>query len=107
METWTYRNDTLRKPKTIQALQGITHLKETVQLEWERGLSSLPTLEFSHLFRIKKEELMKKSLEGKKGWLVTVKLERELHGDISNELDIFDKNDALRFWIGLPKRNKK
>ena len=106
MEIWTFRNETLHEPKTLEVLQGKEKLEETIIKEWEKGLGSLPTLEFSHLFRIKKEELTKKSIEGKKDWLATIKLGRKLHNDISDALDIFDTNNALRFWIGLPKNVK-
>ena len=72
-------------------------------MEHNKGLSKLPMLEFSHLFRLSMHELMKKSLEGKKDWLVTVRLGRNLYNDTSSP-DEFETNLTLRNWIGLPKR---
>ena len=46
---------------------------------------------------------MKKSLEGKKDWLATVKMVQKLHNDRNMVEDEFDMNNALRAWIGIPK----
>lgn len=50
---------------------------------------------------------MKKSIEGKKDWLTTVKLARRLYEDRNIKVDEFDTNEALREWIGLPKHKKQ
>ena len=55
---------------------------------------------------------MKKSTDGKKDWLYTVKMGRQIYSDEEEEKDEFDTNIALRKWIGLPvtnltKTNKK
>ena len=104
MAIWTYRNETLHKTKNIEALQGSEVLEEVIKKEWEVGLSKLPIHEFTHLFWLKKEELLAKSTQSKKDWLLTVKLGRELHKDGTAEEDKFDTNGELRNWIGLPKK---
>ena len=60
-------------------MEGIQILNTVIAQEREVGLSELPMLEYSHLFRLSKNELMHKSTDGKKDWLVTVKLARELY----------------------------
>ena len=84
-------------------MQGIKILNKTIKKEWEIGLNLLPPLEFSHLFRLKKEELMKKTVDGKKDWLAIVRLGRALYDDTLHINDEFETNTALRDWIGLPK----
>ena len=106
MEIWNFRNEHVHQTDNIQNLQGKKVLEETILKEWNKGLNKLPILEFSHLFRLKKVDLMKKSIDGKKDWLLVVKTGRDLHND-KGETDEFDTNDALRFWIGLPRSNKR
>ena len=103
MEIWKYRNDILHTTDNIELMQGRQILEETVAKEWNIGLHNLPILEFSHLFRLKLDELMKKSTQSKKDWLLTVKSGRFLHNDNGSPEDEFDTNPALRDWIGLPK----
>ena len=104
---WDHRNEYIHQTNILEDIAGIKILNNTIKQERNRGLSTLPMLEFSHLFRLSEEELMKKSTEGKKDWLVTVKLARELHKDTNQQHDEFDTNDTLRNWIGLPKRKHK
>ena len=104
MDIWTFRNESLHEPHVIQELEGRQQLDDTIFMQWNRGLGPLPPHDFSHLFRIKIADLQNKSIEGKKDWLATVKLGREMHEDTLIHEDIFDTNDALRFWIGLPQR---
>ena len=100
---WEHRNTFLHQSDIIEDLEGLTILNNTIQMEHNKGLSKLPMLEFSHLFRLSMHELMEKSLEGKKDWLVTVRLGRNLYNDTSSP-DEFETNLTLRNWIGLPKR---
>ena len=106
-DIWQFCNENLHEPHTLQALEGLQQLEATIIKEWEFGLGKLPALKFSHLFRMKKETLQHKSIDSKKHWLSTVKLARDLHNDSTSTEDIFDTNNALRFWIGLPKSKKK
>ena len=95
------RNEALHKVEKIQELEGLQILNKSINKEWKIGLSELPMIEYSHMFRIKEKELMEKSIEGKKDWLLVVKLARELHEDKERVIDKFDKNEELREWIGL------
>ena len=88
-------------------MQGVNVLNSVIQDQWNYGLGSLPSTEFSHLFRTKLEDLLKKSIKCKKNWLQTVKLGRSLHKDIRAREDEFDTNNALRLWIGLPRQKPK
>ena len=101
LKIWAFRNEKTHEKDNIDALEGIEALEEIITQEWERGLSKLPALEFTHLFRIKKKKLLKKSTEWKKDWLLTVKLGRQLYNDELINKDVFDTNPALREWIGL------
>ena len=100
---WDNRNKALHVPNTLEEMQGIQVLNRVIKTEWELGLHNLPMLEFSHLFRGTIDELMNKSTDGKKDWLATVKLARNLHNDTTYNEDEFETNQALRDWIGLPK----
>ena len=103
MAMWEHRNTELHKPENLHDLEGKKLLNKAVLKEWKIGLGDLPALEFSYFFRIKEDKLMKKSLEGKKDWLATVKMARKLHNDRNMVEDEFDMNNALRAWIGIPK----
>ena len=105
-QMWEHRNEYIHQTNIIEDMEGITILNNTIKKERNKGLSILPMLEFSHLFRLTEDELVAKSTEGKKDWLATVKLARELHEDNNQQHDDFDINNTLRNWIGLPKRNK-
>ena len=100
---WENRNSQLHKPDVILEMEGKKVLNKSILVEWEIGLSDLPAFEFTHFFRLKKEDLMKKSVEGKKDWLANVKMARSLYEDRHKVVDEFDTNEALRDWIGLPK----
>ena len=104
MKMWESRNQQLHQPDKILEMEGKKELNKCIAAEWEVGLSDLPPFEFTHLFRIKKEKLMEKSIEGKKDWLAMVKMARELYEDRNINIDKFDSNQALREWIGLPKK---
>ena len=107
LSIWEFRNETLHKTENIEHLQGSEILEEVVVKEWEYGLGNLPIHDFTNLFRLKKDELIKKSTQSKKDWLLTVKLGRKLHKDNRVAEDEFDTNEALRDWIGLPKLSNK
>ena len=85
-------------------MESLSILYIIIKQERDIGLSALPMLEYSHLIRLSEAELMKKSTERKKDWLVTVKLARFLHDDNNIKEDEIDANDRLRNWIGLPKK---
>ena len=100
-QLWEHRNKQLHQTHIIEDMEGMHLLNRVIIEERNIGLSGLPMLEFSHLFRLSEEELMKKSTEGKKDWLATVKLARDLYKDPNKQIDEFETNTALRNWIGL------
>ena len=103
---WDSRNQHLHSKEQLQNLEGAEILDKTIEKEWEFGLGKLPILEFSPFFRVKKQKLMEKSLEGKKDWLACVKMARELYEDHTME-DEFDTNKALQSWIGMEKQKNR
>ena len=103
---WDSRNQHLHNKEQLQNLEGAEILNKVIEKEWEFGLGRLPILEFSFFFRIKKQKLMKKSLESKKDWLASVKMARVLYEDYTVE-DEFDTNKALQNWIGMEIREEK
>ena len=103
-EMWDHRNKKLHQTDVIEDMEGIQILNKILTKERDIGLNKLPMLEYSHLFRLSENELLNKSTEGKKDWLVTVKLARELHNDTNKQEDETDTNDTIRAWIGLPKK---
>lgn len=107
MKMWENRNEQLHKPDKILEMEGRKELIKCVLQEWEIGLGDLPAFEFTHFFRIKKEKLLKKSVEGKKDWLANIKMARVLYEDRSRKTDEFDTNQALRDWIGLPNKEEQ
>ena len=107
MKMWENRNEHLHKPNKILEMEGRTELHKSLIAEWDLGLSELPAFEFTHFFRMKKEKLLKKSIEGKKDWLATIKMARVLYNDSHRIEDEFDTNYALSEWIGLPNKKEQ
>ena len=71
---WQNRNEQLHKPDTLLEMEGKKELNKSLLKEWRLGLSDLPAFEFTHFFRIKKDKLLKKSIDGKKDWLCFTEL---------------------------------
>ena len=88
-------------------MEGKRELNKAILAEWNLGLGDLPAFEFTHFFRLKKDKLMKKSIDGKKDWLANVKMARELYSDRNKIVDEFNTNQALREWIGLPNNDEQ
>ena len=107
MKMWQHRNDQLHSPDTLLEMEGKRELNKAILAEWNLGLSDLPAFEFTHFFRLKKDKLMKKSIDGKKDWLANVKMARELYSDRNKIVDEFNTNQALREWIGLPNNDEQ
>ena len=51
--------------------------------------------------------MLKKSIEGKKGWLANIKMARTLYSDRQQIQDEFNTNQALKEWIGLPSKQEQ
>ena len=98
---WEFRNEAVHEKEKIKELEGVPVLDRCIREQWNRGLGQLPASEYSCMFRIKEEEIIKQQVESKKKWLATVKMARKLHRDEEQREDEFDKNTALRKWIGI------
>jgi hypothetical protein len=84
-KVWQWHNKQLQETNKITELEGVPLLNQIIEEERNFGLHNLPALEFSNMFHISKENLQKKSIMFKKGWLATVKKE-ELYIMIPNSL---------------------
>lgn len=98
---WLGRNEVLHKKDIINNLSGQCLLDIEVEREFEAGCEDLPEVT-QKWFRQSKEELLARSTEYKKGWLLIVKTTKESL-QIA-EYSIFTSSMALRRWIGLQDR---
>jgi hypothetical protein len=73
---WTGRNKQLHNTNRIHELEGLPELVHSICTEWSIGLSTLPAVDFSHLFSRSLEELLQKSIKSQKDWLAVIKLGR-------------------------------
>ena len=103
---WLKRNEKLHEKDKIQEMEGLPVLEKVINKECAIGLSQLPMQEFSHFFRLKKEDMKKLSIDTKKDWLVTIKTARRLYDDINYKEDEFDTNEILSKWIDLEFRRR-
>jgi hypothetical protein len=100
-QIWTGRNNKLHKTKIIQELEGLPELQRSIRTEWDIGISTLPAVDFSHLFKLNLDTLLHKSVDTQKDWLAVVKLGRKLHKDPNNNIDGFSTKGPLSRWIGI------
>ena len=98
---WEFRNEKLHEEDKIKELEGVPELERSIRRQRNIGIQGLPVSEYSYMFRLKEDELIKQSVESKKRWLATVLLERELHEEEEINGDEFEESAALRKWIGL------
>ena len=87
-------------------MEGLQVLEQAIKKECKIGLGRSPMQEYSHFFRIKREDMDKASIETKKDWLLTMKAERRLYEDTSYREDEFHTNETLSKWIALEFRKK-
>ena len=100
-EMWEFRNEAVHEKEKIKELEGVPVLDRCIRRQWNTGLSRLPANEYSCMFRLKIEDLMKHAVESKKKWLATVIMARKLYEDEEANEDEFDENTALKKWIGV------
>jgi hypothetical protein len=98
---WLGRNDVLHKKEVINSLSGQCLLDIEIEREYEAGYEGLPEV-VHKWFQQPKEELLDKSIEYKKGWLLIVKTIKDSL-QIA-EYSIFTSSKALRRWIGLQNK---
>ena len=105
-DVWLHRNKKLHEKDIIQEMEGLPVLEKAISKECNIGLSRLPMQEFSHFFRIKREDMEKSSIDTKKDWLATIKAARRLYEDTNYKEDEFDINETLSKWIALEFKRK-
>ena len=97
-QMWLGRNEVLHQKSIINQLSGATLLDIEVEKEFDQGCRDLPTT-IHKWFNISKEELLDKSVDYKKGWLLIVKTVKESMKIA--DYSIFSSSRALRKWVGL------
>jgi hypothetical protein len=92
---WTGRNNQLHHTNRINEMEGLPELVCSIQTEWVIGISTLPAVDFSHLFSKTVDDLLNKSIESQKDWLAIIKLGRRLHNDPNIHIDGFSCKGPL------------
>jgi hypothetical protein len=95
---WLGRNDVLHQKAIINSLSGAILLDIAVEQEYDQGCEGLPQI-MHKWFRKPKEQLLKESVEYKKGWLLLIKSVKESLNIA--EYNIFSLSTSLRRWTGL------
>lgn len=95
---WLGRSDVLHRKDIIKNISGQCLLDIEIEREYEAGYEELPTV-VHKWFQQSKEQLLARSIEYKKGWLLIVKTVKEAR-QIA-DYSIFTSSTALRRWIGL------
>jgi Endonuclease/Exonuclease/phosphatase family./Reverse transcriptase (RNA-dependent DNA polymerase). len=97
-QMWLGRNEVLHQKSIINQISGSTLLDVEVEREFDKGCTDLP-ISIHKWFNQSKEELLDKSVEYKKGWLLVIKSVKESM-QIA-DYSIFSSSKALRKWMGL------
>jgi hypothetical protein len=98
-QLWLGRNEVLHQKSIINQLSGEALLDIEVEREFDQGYRDLPAV-IHKWYNQSKEELLEKSVEYKKGWLLIVKTMKESMKIA--DYSIFSSSKALRKWVGLP-----
>jgi hypothetical protein len=97
---WLSRNEVLHQKTMIQSLSGAVLLDIEVEREYDIGYEGLPPT-VHKWFQISKAQLLDKSIDYKRGWLLIVRTVREALNIA--DYSIFSSSRALRKWVGLNK----
>ena len=101
-EIWDGRNKQLHDIEHIKDMEDVPELKPIIEVEWTTGLGRLPTVEFSPYFSIKIEELLQKSINSLKAWLLAVRQRRILMDPENLKDDELANSKAMQQqWIGI------
>mmetsp|Transcript_5165 Transcript_5165/g.9823 ORF Transcript_5165/g.9823 Transcript_5165/m.9823 type:complete len:275 (-) Transcript_5165:131-955(-) len=97
---WLGRNEVLHQKEFINSISGAALLDIEIEREYEIGCEDLP--QTAHRwFNMTKQQLLEKSIDYKKGWLLIVRKLRESLNIA--DYSIFSSSRALRKWVGLNK----
>lgn len=95
---WLGRNEVLHHKDIIHSLSGAAVLDIEVERMYDAGCADLPTAAHKW-FQLSKSQLLDKSTDYKKGWLLIIRTIREAL-DIA-DYSIFTSSKSLRKWVGL------
>jgi hypothetical protein len=102
-QLWGGRNEALHRRDRINELSGGMLLDIEIEKEYNLGCAQLPR-SVHKWFHPSLEDILDKSVEYKKGWLLLVRSVKEALNIA--EYSIFESSRALQTWIGLD-RNKE
>lgn len=95
---WYGRNAVKHNKQTINHSLGVHLLDIEIEREYDAGYQDLPAT-IHKWYQPSKEEILSKSVEYKKGWLVIVKSVKESMQVA--DYGIFASLHTLRKWVGL------
>lgn len=95
---WYGRNAVKHNKQTINHSLGVHLLDIEIEREYDAGYQDLPAT-IHKWYQPSKEEILSKSVEYKKGWLVIVKSVKESMQEA--DYGIFASSHTLRKWVGL------
>mmetsp|Transcript_13250 Transcript_13250/g.24864 ORF Transcript_13250/g.24864 Transcript_13250/m.24864 type:complete len:277 (+) Transcript_13250:387-1217(+) len=95
---WLGRNEVLHQKEIINSLSRGALLDIEIEREYDAGYEDLPPTTH-RWFHMSKTQLLEKSVEYKKGWLLIVRTIREALNIA--EYSIFSTSRALQKWVGL------
>ena len=101
LHIWDCRNIQLHETERINDLEGLPLLKKAAEAEWKKGLGHLPASEFSHHLRLPLDQLLSKSPETLKTWVMIIKQARVMMDPKNIVHDEFKSSKALQKWIDV------
>ena len=70
---WENRNHQLHQTQRIKEFEGLPVLQTAIKAEWSIGIGRLPASQFSHYFKVPMKQLLQKSMEYQKHWLMIIR----------------------------------
>ena len=98
---WENRNKQLHNTQRIKQLEGLPILQEARKAEWRIGLGHLPASQFSHYFKTPLPQLLQKSMNSQKHWLMIIKQGQILMDPTNLLQDQFAHSKSLQQWIDI------
>ena len=98
---WENRYKQLHNTQQIKELEGLSVLQNAIRAEWGIGLGRLPASQFSHYFKTPLPQLLQKSMDSQKHWLMIIRQGQILIDPTNLLQDQFAQSRALKQWIDI------
>ena len=98
---WENRNHQLHQTQRIKEFEGLPVLQTAIKAEWSIGIGRLPASQFSNYFKVPMKQLLQKSMEYQKHWLMIIRQGRILMDPTNLLQDSFAESRALQQWIDI------